>query len=128
MNNEIIQKEGLVSVTFGDVDDDGDIDMLMGTFYGEVLLYKNNEIVNIENNVENNITIYPNPTNGIVNIKSVSALKNNVIITDITGKIIHNENYTDKIISINISNSPTGIYIIRISDGKTINTSKIVKR
>jgi len=80
-----------------------------------------------------NITIYPNPTNGIFTISfENSPLKKGVrgiLITDITGKIVYSENKnTGNKIQIDISKENKGIYILKIQTNKKIISSKILKQ
>ncbi|HAF29870.1 MAG TPA: hypothetical protein DCG75_12575 [Bacteroidales bacterium] len=69
-------------------------------------------------------TIYPNPANDVVNIN----IDNNFIedyrytIFDIYGRVYLDE--TSQQSSFNVSNLNSGIYFIRISDSKGINTTK----
>lgn len=70
------------------------------------------------------VTIYPNPTNGILNFNSKSEVQN-IAIFDLSGRKISEFNSNQ----INISSLPKGIYLIKIStkDGKTT-TKKVVKK
>ncbi len=74
------------------------------------------------------LSVNPNPTNSMINIclnglnnASGSILK----ITDITGKIIHNQIY-DGTDTFDFSPFGKGIYFIRVETGKGIFTEKIV--
>lgn len=75
-----------------------------------------------ENEFDQTLSIYPNPTNGIINIeldKSYSTIKINVL--DIYGKLIHTNSFSDsETISLNIDGD-SGYYFMEIvtSDGKT---------
>lgn len=80
------------------------------------------------NNSTHKIHIYPNPSTGIVNIESSESVSE-VDIFDISGRKIRKENASSNNFSINISDLPTGIYIINIFNNKKelINSSKIAK-
>ena len=66
------------------------------------------------------VSIYPNPSNGIVNIKFDNNSNNNVIIRDISGKKIQVLN-TNSDIEIDFNNFGKGIYLVDIlSNNKTI--------
>lgn len=77
----------------------------------------------ISNNLSE-ISLYPNPTSGILNIESKSEIRN-VALFDLSGRKISEFNSSQ----INISSLPKGIYLIKIStkDGKTT-TKKVVKK
>ena len=83
-----------------------------------------------EDNLENNLTIYPNPNSGnfTVNFPSEGAVQMRVI--NILGDVIYTEqfkNFTTK--EINLSNAPAGIYFITLtSDKETITKKTIVNR
>ena len=83
--------------------------------------------VNIENTTNNNLTIYPNPSNGIFTINSEQLTINNLTITDITGKIVFNskfQNFSNS--KINLTNQPAGIYFITIKTETGIYTQKLI--
>ena len=79
------------------------------------------QAVNVENiDFENDITVYPNPTNGIVNIYSGIDLVNaNISIENIFGQKVYEMN-TDLTKaspkSINLSEYSEGVYLISISN------------
>lgn len=75
-------------------------------------------------NSASDVTVYPNPTTGILNFSSKSEVQN-VSVFDLSGRKISEFNSSQ----INISALPKGIYLVKIStkDGKTI-TKKVVKK
>lgn len=73
-----------------------------------------------------NITISPNPTNGIVNITGNNTIENYEVY-DVTGKKVF-ENYTNETnSSFDISHLNQGIYYLKITIENATNTYKIVK-
>ena len=86
-----------------------------------------NATVGIDNISENNISIYPNPTNGefiIENQQEISKIE----IFDITGKSVKQLLPNSKNVSVNINNQANGIYFIKIISENKIITKKIVIR
>lgn len=80
----------------------------------------------------NNISIFPNPTNGIFTIKNLYLFEeegqSSIFITDITGKTIYSlSNISGNIIEINISQAKPGIYFLRLQSKETIKILKIIK-
>jgi len=78
------------------------------------------------NNIENQISIYPNPSNGIFTLDLQASVRPcSVLITDITGKIIYTAmGYVP--LNINLSNQPAGIYFITITTEKGKLNKKII--
>jgi hypothetical protein len=67
-------------------------------------------------------TVYPNPSNGMVNVKidaNTRATKTLLTVYDLTGKVMHQESFMrteGKMIKpLNLSALPAGIYIIEIA-------------
>jgi len=83
-----------------------------------------------ENHILNNanMELYPNPSNGDLHIKTVGdefTGNVNVVIVDITGKVVFNTSKTifgsNNIIDVNTSSMSKGIYLVNVRDenGKT---------
>ncbi len=75
----------------------------------------------------NNFSIYPNPTNGIININNYDNINYTVEVTDMQGKIIYN---SSKLFAqqsmIDLSNNSNGIYIVKVKSAKGVSTQKVV--
>jgi len=89
--------------------------------------------VNLGDNTYNNVgitentnafSIYPNPTNGIVNISSNGNELSELTVKDITGKIVLVKNF-QSVISINLDNYGKGVYIIDVKNNLGITSKKI---
>jgi blue copper oxidase len=78
-------------------------------------------------NFKNNFSIYPNPTTGILNIKSKDNDKFSITIFNTLGKGIE-ETQSIQHLQLNINNYPTGIYFIQIQTGNNLITKKIIKQ
>ena len=72
----------------------------------------------------NAFSIYPNPTNGIVNISSNGNELSELTVKDITGKIVLVKNF-QSVISINLDNYGKGVYIVDIKNNLGITSKKI---
>ena len=84
-----------------------------------------NMSVNIDG-ISNKLKLYPNPTSGILNIEVPNITENaQVIITDITGKIILTQSISNNITTIDMTNQAQGIYILKLTLGSEIITQKI---
>lgn len=86
------------------------------TFYSNVLETEmwNSEINSLTNQ---QLSITPNPGEGIFKVNIVDLSINSIQLTTIDGKIIHNLNSTTEgqILKLNLSDFSNGLYILRIS-------------
>lgn len=74
------------------------------------------------------ITIYPNPSSDVFNLKSGKDISS-LSITSLTGTVILNRNLNSKAFSINLKNFASGIYIVKMQTSKGgIYYKKIIKR
>ena len=94
----------------------------MWTFFQQHSLICGTTNVN-EMNTQNNIELFPNPSNGIINI---GFLETNftVIINNQLGEIIMKKSNPK---TINLSNNPNGIYYLTLKTKAETITRKIVK-
>ncbi|MFT3793298.1 T9SS type A sorting domain-containing protein [Flavobacterium sp.] len=75
---------------------------------------------------QNRFAIYPNPTAGELNIKSHSNLDIDVLVVyDFRGMQIFKTNHTEK---IDVSDLPTGIYILKIMAQGNVSYQKFIKK
>jgi hypothetical protein len=88
-----------------------------------------NGALGIENNAITNISLYPNPTNGRLNIASPNAGINSITIFDLQGRKITNQEFTgDTNIQIDISNLNSAVYFVDIKTDAGIVTKRILKK
>ena len=76
------------------------------------------------------LNIHPNPTNGKVDIDFNTDMKNGsakIIITDLTGNIILEQNINSHRVQINMNSWESGLYFCKIIDGEQTLTKKIIK-
>lgn len=78
-----------------------------------------------------NLKIWPNPNKGKFNIFVESNEKVTVTVSDVLGKIVHNETYSNDntyIKSIDVDNLTNGVYIINVlSEGKKLTNKLIIE-
>lgn len=73
---------------------------------------------------ENLINVYPNPTEGLLNIKSAEKF-NNIIVYSTLGKVV----YKTKSGNLDLSHLPKGLYFLSlISENNKILTKKVMKK
>ena len=76
-----------------------------------------------EHNHEISFNIFPNPSNGIVNISTDKTLQVNIF--DILGKAVYS-NTVNGTKALDLSHLENGVYIVSVSDGKNQTSEKIV--
>lgn len=69
----------------------------------------------------NEISAYPNPNNGVFALNTQNSEEKDIYVYDILGKVVYSkQRITDKVLDIDISSSPKGVYLVKvIFDGKT---------
>ena len=81
-----------------------------------------------DTNLDTNFIIYPNPSNGNINIKSLIDFGDaNVSIYDINGRKVHNSDVNlQNSVSINAQNLSAGMYIMQIEGADYSHTAKLI--
>ena len=75
------------------------------------------------------LNIYPNPTQGTLNIKNPSSGEFSYEIYSITGKLVANKNnITSPVSTVNMSNFTKGIYLINVRSSESFTTHKVILR
>jgi PKD repeat protein len=104
--------------------------------YGEtedytVNIVDNGSGVGIEENILDAASIYPNPTDNLLNVdlSQVSEEVQSVSILDVTGKVIQtNAVNTSKLVSFDLSSIASGLYYVRIASASNSVVKQIVKK
>jgi hypothetical protein len=81
---------------------------------------------NIQDNDSEGISIFPNPTSGIIQIQNKYSEAGNIQITDNLGSIIKEQKLSDSK-QIDISNVANGVYFIKILTDRQTITKRIIK-
>lgn len=85
----------------------------------------------IRNNINNEMmSIFPNPSNGKITIKSTNNNPiNSVNIFDITGSLVFKQNYTSNLTAnVNINHLNAGVYIVEVLSNKQKSIVKLIKK
>ena len=84
-------------------------------------------LTQLENN-GNTLTIYPNPTNDIINIKGNENTENEIFIYNVNGQVLLSKHFSNKNIEqVDLSALPRGIYFLKISGQDFVKVEKIIK-
>ncbi len=79
-----------------------------------------------ESYVKNKINIFPNPANDFIQLSNIDQA--NIVITDMTGKVVLIQNNVSEDASINISNLTSGVYFVSVNAENTQETIKFIKK
>ena len=71
------------------------------------------------------LNVYPNPSNGIVNIELEGNQTFLVQVNDVVGKLISEENINSNT-TLNLQDLERGVYFITVSDSETSQTTKVI--
>jgi hypothetical protein len=79
-----------------------------------------------EESLENNISIYPNPSNGQFKVNvNVEGLKL-ITLVDYTGKVIAQKESENKVFEFNETAISSGVFIVQITTNQGVSTQKVV--
>ena len=82
-----------------------------------------------ESELNNSISIYPNPSNGEFNISinNPSISNANLEVFDVYGRLVYSKNVNSKMNSINLSEFSSGVYTVKISANSQVSIKRIIK-
>ena len=76
----------------------------------------------------NTIKVYPNPSSTEITIETSSiSSQNHLSIMSLSGQQLFNRQITESKTVIDISNLTSGVYILRLTNDKTVEVAKIIK-
>lgn len=80
-----------------------------------------------EESVFENLTLYPNPTTGLLNFRAQDAIEN-IRAYNLLGQEVLRSQPRVLNTQVNMTDLPTGVYIVKVQIGNQISTYKIVKQ
>jgi len=78
--------------------------------------------------VELRVSIYPNPSNDIINIGLENPDNAIIEIYNVSGRLVFSKALYSKVEKIDVSDLPVGIYIVKVIHDSTVNVGKVVVR
>ena len=84
------------------------------------------ELFSTEDNLFENLTVYPNPASDALWIQNTTLIEGTVTVYDILGKVIIQEEMDSSKKSMDVSNLVGGIYILKITSGNKQIIKKII--
>lgn len=83
----------------------------------------------VENADNNNVVLYPNPTNGQLSLQVKQPVYKVLSLVDMQGKVMRRWNVKGQSrISQNISGVPAGMYVLKLENEQQVLTFKLIKR
>ncbi|WP_158848590.1 T9SS type A sorting domain-containing protein [Algibacter sp. L1A34] len=82
------------------------------------------------NNLEQELglSLYPNPTNGVVNVKNSSNTNVAITVYDLNGRALLNKKVTNTTSEINITNLASGVYLFKVKSENGEFVKRILKQ
>ena len=84
--------------------------------------------VGINDYVESNVTVAPNPTTGVVRVSSSKFQVSGVDVYDVYGKLLNTMAVNDGTVEVDLGQYAAGVYFLRISTESGVVTKRVVKR
>lgn len=109
----------------GDLDNDGDLDLMVGEYGGAFKYYENTDLnlsINLKTN--NKLEIYPNPAGSFFRIGGNYSEKAQIMIFDATGCL--QKKSGDVKNQVDVSELSPGLYLIKLIDGDRIHVNRLV--
>ena len=101
-----------------------------GTYLLEISITRSPATSVAENDPGRSISVYPNPTNGLItlDLQGFTGSIRQVRIIDQRGQVIENydHDWHQEQVQLSLTNHPTGIYFIQIESTAGVITKKIV--
>lgn len=118
INSESISSDPVNGITFNCID-----------FDTKVAQFRKVPIIEEVNTIEE-ITVYPNPSTGIFNLKFESEKYDIIVVKNVLGETIKEFRLSDLAskAQLNLSDYPKGMYMVSLIGTKTIETIKITKQ
>jgi minor extracellular serine protease Vpr len=124
---EIIKATARLDFRTGDIDENGSLTWGWGKINALAALLMT-EIVSSNQEIilqSNNTKIYPNPVQSVMNIEA-DYVVNSYQLYEVSGRIIRNENEFQQKFSVDVSDLPLGVYLIKLNGEKVSEIQKIV--
>ena len=101
-----------------------------GQWEDEIEVQYNKKILptGVQNNEEAMFNLFPNPTNGQVSLDMQPFNGQNVVVNvyDIAGNMVYTSQYTNGLVSFDLSDQPAGMYVVNITAGDFSFNSKLI--
>lgn len=117
------------SPTVGDLDGDGDLDVLTGV-YNAIYYFENTMITNTAPNIEQNIRIGNDPATGLVWLETGQDLSDNASLSwrlvDLQGKLMFSERIDPRQARLSLQPFGAGMYILEVQGKGVASCRKVI--
>ena len=103
----------------------GDLTYSNGTGIGVRMLIGNNWGAGLEENTLEGVSIYPNPSQGIVNVSNNNNASNAIVVYDMLGQVILNKD-ANTATTLDLSENGTGVYLVEVSNNNGSMVERVV--
>jgi hypothetical protein len=95
---------------------------------GDVGSPGNQSAIGLDELIATEITLYPNPSNGVFRVETGSTEETGIQIIDLNGALIYSVISTDPAVQIDLSNLAAGVYLVKVNTGSEEVIRKMVLR
>ncbi|NEN22828.1 T9SS type A sorting domain-containing protein [Cryomorpha ignava] len=82
--------------------------------------------LNEKDRIDKLLEIFPNPASNLLNIYFPTRGSGQVTVFDLSGKMLLNEIYFGEQMQVDVSDFPSGMYLIRVADDEKVAVKKFV--
>ena len=83
-------------------------------------------ITSVDDKLSDKLHIYPNPSNGLINIELDKLNFYNISISNVLAKEVYKNTISSVNTTLDLSNFDKGLYFVELNDGKNIFTKKLI--
>jgi len=83
--------------------------------------------VGVEEDIQYELSVYPNPVNGITTLQLEVPAEYSIEIVSMNGQVVMQRQFSGSSYELDLSSIPKGIYFLTIGSGEFVTTKKIVK-
>ncbi|MDI9342626.1 MAG: T9SS type A sorting domain-containing protein, partial [Sediminibacterium sp.] len=78
------------------------------------LSFFNFPVLQLEKSIDNGLVIYPNPANNIISVQFGGSNISDIIISDLSGRLVYVEKLNESVCKINTKTFTNGYYLIMV--------------